>query len=245
MTLENPSDEIKVVRLYLEDWYYQPDGSGAKEFLPAKSLPLSACSWITFSPADLVLPAYSKQKINYSVSVPAEAKGARFASLFFETALGKGSLSESGRSAGLDVNVRVATLFFVEVKDTVARSAKIDNLKLKASTDGSGALEVSLDFENTGSTDITTSGNFNLMNASGLVSARGPFNNIYTFPGQKGVLLGAWKDKIPAGEYDLVVTVDLGKALADAGLENGPVITQEASVTIGENNQIIKVGPLQ
>jgi hypothetical protein len=106
-------------------------------------------------------------------------------------------------------------------------------------------LGISLDFENTGSTDITTSGSFNLMNTSGLVSARGPFSNVYTFPGQKGVLLGAWKDKIPAGEYDLVVTVDLGKALSDAGLESGPVITKETSVTIGENNQIVQVGPLQ
>jgi len=244
ITIENPSDEVKVVRLYLEDWYYQPDGSGAKEFLPAKSLPSSACPWITFSPADLVLPAFSKQKINYSVSVPAEAKGARFATLFFETALGKGSLAESERTAGLDVNVRVATLFYIEVKDTIERSAKIDNLKVKNSSDGS-SLEISLDFDNTGNTDITTSGSFNLMNASGLVSARGAFNSVYTFPGQKGVLSGIWKDKIPPGEYDLVVTVDLGKALVDAGLASGPVVTKEASVTIGENNQIVQVGPLQ
>ncbi|MDD3275128.1 MAG: hypothetical protein PHN16_05195 [Candidatus Omnitrophica bacterium] len=245
ITLDNPSDEVKIVHLYLEDWYYQPDGSGAKEFLPANSLPSSACSWITFSPTDLVLPAFGKQKINYAVSVPPGAKGERFATLFFETALGKGELASSGRSAGLDVNVRVATLFYIEVKDTVERSAKIDNLKVKPSADGSGALEISLDFENTGNSDITTSGNFNLMNSEGLVSARGAFNSVYTLGGGKGVLSSAWKEKIPAGEYDLVVTVDLGKALTDAGLEGGPVITKEASVTIGENNQVVRVGPLK
>jgi hypothetical protein len=244
ITLENPSDEVKIVHLYLEDWYYQPDGSGAKEFLPANSLPSSACPWITFSPADLILPAFSKQKINYAVSVPVGAKGARFATLFFETSLGKEELSSSGRSAGLDVNVRVATLFYVEVKGTVERMASITNLKVKNSGDGPG-LEISLDFENTGNTDISTTGSFNIMNSEGLVSARGAFNSVYTLGGGKGVLSGSWGEKLAPGEYDLVITVDLGKALIEAGFEGGPVITKEASVTIGENNQVVRVGLLK
>ncbi|MHB8155536.1 MAG: hypothetical protein ACYDFR_05770 [Candidatus Omnitrophota bacterium] len=245
ITLDNPTDENKSMRLYLEDWYYLPGGSGAKEFLPANSIPTSACSWITFSPADVIVPAFGKQKINYSVNAPRDASGARFATLFFETLIGKGNLSGSGRSAGLDVNVRVATLFYVEVKDTIQRTAKISNLNIQLSKEAKGSLDITLDFENTGNTDITTSGNFSLMNNEGLVSARGVFNSVYTFPGGKGSFLGTWKDKVPAGDYDLVITVDLGKALMDAGVGRGPMITKEASVTIGENNQIVQIGQLQ
>ena len=245
ITLDNPTAENKIMRLYLEDWYYLPGGSGAKEFLPANSIPTSACSWITFSPADVIVPAFGKQKINYSVNAPRDASGARFATLFFETLIGKGTLSGSGRSAGLDVNVRVATLFYVEVKDTIQRTAKISNLNIQPSKEAKGSLDITLDFENTGNTDITTSGNFSLMNNEGLVSARGVFNSVYTFPGGKGSFLGTWKDKILAGDYDLVITVDLGKALTDAGVGRGPMITKEASVTIGENNQIVQIGQLQ
>lgn len=245
ITLDNPTTQSKNMRLYLEDWYYLPGGSGAKEFLPANSAPTSACSWITFSPAEVTVPAFGKQKINYSVNVPPDASGARFATLFFETLISKSALSDSGRSAGLDVNVRVATLFYVEVKGTIERTAKINNLNIQPSKDEKGALEITLDFENTGNTDITTSGNFNLMNNQGLVSARGAFNSVYTFPGGKGVLLGIWKDKIPAGDYDLVITVDLGKALTDASMGRGPIMTKEASVTIGENNQIVQIGQLK
>ncbi|MCX5669576.1 MAG: hypothetical protein NTX89_05675 [Candidatus Omnitrophica bacterium] len=245
ITLDNPTAENKIMRLYLEDWYYLPGGSGAKEFLPANSISTSACPWITFSPADVVVPAFGKQKINYSVNAPRDASGARFATLFFETLIGKGNLSGSGRSAGLDVNVRVATLFYVEVKDTIQRTAKISNLNIQSSKEVKGSLDITLDFENTGNTDITTSGNFSLMNNEGLVSARGVFNSVYTFPGGKGSFLGTWKDKIPAGDYDLVITVDLGKALMDAGVGRGPMITKEASVTIGENNQIVQIGQLQ
>lgn len=245
ITLDNPTDQAKSMRLYLEDWYYLPGGSGAKEFLPANSIPTSACSWITFSPADVMVPAFGKQKINYSVNVPADASGARFATLFFETLISKGTLSGADRSAGLNVNVRVATLFYVEVKGTVERTAKISNLNIQPSKEAKGPLEITLDIENTGNTDITTSGNFSLMNSEGMVSARGAFNSVYTFPGGNGSLLGTWKGGISAGEYILVITVDLGKALTDAGIGRGPLITKEAPVTIGENNQIVQIGPLQ
>ncbi|MCX5699733.1 MAG: hypothetical protein NTX01_08575 [Candidatus Omnitrophica bacterium] len=245
ITLDNPTAEAKSMHLYLEDWYYLPGGTGAKEFLPANSIPTSACPWMSFSPADVMVPAFGKQRINYSVNVPPDATGARFATLFFETSISKSMLSGSGRSAGLDFNVRVATLFYVEVKGTIERTAKISNLNIQPSKEAKGSLDLTLDFENTGNTDITTSGNFNLMNNEGLVSARGAFNNVYTFPGGKGSFLGTWKDKIPAGDYDLVITVDLGKALTDAGIGRGPVMTKEASVTIGENNQIVQIGQLQ
>ena len=245
ITLDNPTDQSKSMRLYLEDWYYLPGGTGAKEFLPANSIPTSACPWITFSPADVTVPAFGKQRINYSVNVPRDASGARFATLFFETLISKGTLSGSGRSAGLDVNVRVATLFYVEVKGTIERTAKISNLNIQPSKESKGSLDITLEFENTGNTDITTSGNFSLMNNQGLVSARGAFNNVYTFPGGKGSFLGTWKNKLPAGDYDLVISVDLGKALTDAGIGRGPVMIKEASVIIGENNQIVQIGQLQ
>ena len=245
ITLDNPTAEAKSMRLYLEDWYYLSGGTGAKEFLPANSTPASACSWINFSPAEVTVPAFGKQRVSYSVNVPLNASGARFATLFFETLISQGTLSGSGRSAGLDVNVRVATLFYVEVKGTTERSAKISNLNIQPSKAARGSLDITLDFENTGNTDITTSGNFSLMNSQGLVSARGAFNSVYTFPGGKGPMLGVWKDKIPPGDYDLVISVDLGKALADAGIGRGPVITQEARVTLGENNQIVQIGQLQ
>lgn len=242
MTLENPTDKAKNIRLYLEDWYYLPGGSGAKEFLPVNSTAFSACPWITFSPAEVTIPPFGKQKINYVVSVPKDASGARFASLFFETLVTENSLSDLGRSAGLDISVRVATLFYVEVKGAAERKANISNLKIGPSNNKDGSLEITLDFENIGNTDITTSANFSLMSKDGIVSARGAFNDLYTFPGGKGIFLGVWKERITPGEYDLVITVDLGKALIDAGIGRGPVITKEASVTIGENNQIVQIG---
>ena len=242
MTLTNPTDKAKDIRLYLEDWYYLPGGSGAKEFLPAGSSADSACPWITFSPAEVTIPAYGKQKISYSVAVPKDASGTKYASLFFETLVSESPSSDVGRSAGLNISVRVATLFYIEVKGATERSAKISNLKIEPANKNKKSLDITLDFENTGNMDITTSANYSLISKDGIVGARGAFNDLYTFPGGKGTFLGTWSNNIPAGDYDLVVTVDLGKALMDAGTGRGPVITEEAPVTIGENNQIVQVG---
>lgn len=245
MTLTNPTDKPKNMRFYLEDWYYLPGGSGSKEFLPVNSTEFSASSWITFSPAEVIVPAFGKQKISYVINAPKDATGARFSSLFFETKIAESVLSDTGRSVGMDIAVRVATLFYVEVKGTAERKAEISNLKIGPSAKNDGSLEFALDFENTGNTDITTLGNFSLMNSDGLVSARGAFNDLYTFPGGKGILLGIWQGKIMPGVYDFIITVDLGKALIDAGMGRGPVITKEASVTIGENNKIVQIGQLK
>jgi hypothetical protein len=243
LLLQNPTDKPKNIRLYLEDWRYLPDATGAKEFLPASSTPLSACPWMDFSPGEVHIPPYGKQRINYSISIPKEASGARYASLFFETLVTEKLSTDKIDSAGLDITVRVATLFYVEVKGSAERKAKIDNLKIVK--DNKDALIISLDFENTGNTDITTSATFNLMDKKGKIYARGAFNELYTFLGGKGILQGIWKEQIPKGTYDLVVTIDLGKALIDAKIGRGPVITKEALVTIGENNQVVQIGQLQ
>lgn len=243
LVLENPSDKPKKVRLYLEDWRYLPDATGAKEFLPAGSTFFSACPWIEFSPSEVVIPAFGKQRINYTVFVPAEASGVKFASLFFETVVKQDTALKEELSLGLEVNIRVATLFYVEVKGTVKRSARISSFEVVSL--GKEGLEIKLDFENTGNSDITTEGSFYLMNKKGQVFARGSFNSLYTFPGGKGVLKGIWKEIVPPGEYDLVINIDLGKALQELGLGSGPLFIKEASVTIGENNQVVRVGILQ
>ncbi|MDD5130574.1 MAG: hypothetical protein PHS66_05960 [Candidatus Omnitrophica bacterium] len=245
ITIENPTAESKNINLYLEDWHYLHGSSGAKEFVSPNSMPYSACPWISFTPRNIQVPPFGKQKVSYSVNIPAGAEGARYASLFFETMVSKGvPLLKSGSYAGFDINIRVATLFYVEVQGTVFRSGQLNNLKVEPSQAVGGGLDINLDFANTGNTDIATLGEFILKNKEGAVVARGVFNNLYAFQHGKGALSSTIKEMIPPGVYGLKITVDLGKATAEAGMGNGPVITKEAVVTIGENNRVIEFGEL-
>lgn len=241
ITLDNPTSDPKHIKLYLEDWVYRsPDGS--KEFSPAGTNSLSAASWINFVPGEVTIPAFGRQKINYTVSVPEEARGGHYAIMFFESAPNEPSPQESG--VGVAVAIRVGCLFYVEPQGSIKRKAVLDDLRIeKKST--KELLRISMGFKNTGNVDITCGGTFDLLDQESVVYARGVFEEVYTLPGDSAELVATWNKKLPAGKYDLIMTFDLGKALEETNSGRGPVVTKEASVEIGENGEVIKVGELK
>jgi hypothetical protein len=242
--VENPTLGAYAMQLNLEDWYYLPSADGAKEFMPAGTFNRSCAPWITFSPSEFTIPAFGKQKINYSIRVPKDARGGYYTSLFFETSVGELPAPGKEREAGIDLRVRIATLFYVEAEGTIERKATIDNLSVTKDSSSDNLL-IRLDFENTGNVDITAGASFYLMDKKGLVCARGEFNNVYTFGGGKAKLNATWKKPIPAGIYDLVITLDLGKALQETLGKRVPLITKETEIEIGPKGEVIKVGELR
>lgn len=238
-------DKIKL-SVYFEDWAYTKTQDGSKTFYPANSKPNSCADWVSYSPSEFVLPPYGIQTINYVARVPKEATGAHYAVLFFETSflseMDDSSVSDEIR-AGTSLNIRLGSLFYIEAKGTVNRTAELTNLFV--TKNDSGNLDISLDFKNTGNADITAVATYDLINESGLVYARGQFNNVYTFPEDEAKMTGAWKDKVPKGKYDLIITMDLGKVLEEANLGRGPVIVKESQIEVGDNGEILKVGDLK
>jgi len=243
ISLENPTKDARSMRLYLEDWRYLAAGDGTKEFLPAGTLENSCASWITFSPAEFVIPPFGRQRVSYSVRVPQEVSGGYYAALFFETQLGKVGKVEAGREANIDLKIRIATLFYVEAEGSAKRTFDIDNFSLtKLGADG--GLLIKLDFKNTGNVDITCGGSFYLMDNKGQVLARGELKDIYTFAGSSGEIQAKWEEPIPSGTYDLVLTLDTNKALQETIGTRIPPVTKETEIKIGPQGQILSVGQL-
>lgn len=236
--VENPTAETKNMRVYLSDWYYLPAADGSKEFRPAGTLPLSCASWISFSPSELTLPPFSRQKVNYSIRAPEGARGGYYAALFFESLFAKQEIGKDEMSAGMNIAVRIATLFFIDVKNTVKRDCQLSNLKIN-----NGIL--ALDFKNTGNADITAAGTYHVMGSDGLIITRGQFDSVYTFAGSEAKMVSEFRKELPEGTYDLVVTLDLGKALEEDQSGRGPIVTKETSIEIGANGMITGLGELK
>jgi hypothetical protein len=246
--LTNPGPAPRAMRIYLEDWHYVPDWDGTKAFVPANTTSHSCASWISFSPKEFTISPYGKQRINYTVKAPEKAEGGYYAVLFFETVVAGGTaVTDKEIGAGMNINVRIGSIFYVEIQNTVIRRAVIDNLKLRKES-SPDRLYLSADFHNTGNVDITAGGTFHIMDRIGKVYARGDFNNVYTLGGDSAQFNAMWdtfKGPIPAGTYDLIVTINLGKALEEAGMGRGPVITKEAEVDFGNNGKVARVGNLK
>ncbi len=242
INVDNPTSEAKFIKAYLEDWAYLPLCDGTKDFKSAGTTGLSAASWISFSPSEFTIPPFGRQVLNYSVKVPNNAQGGHYAVMFFENYMGDPNKVAEGQ-VNVNVTIRVASLFYIESEGTVRREAKISNFEVKNSKDG--VLEISAKLDNIGNVDITTKSTFFILDKKGVVQARGEFNDAYTFPGDSVILTSSWKEPIPAGSYDLVLSVDLGRALEELELGRGPVITKEARLIIGADGNVTNVGALK
>jgi hypothetical protein len=237
--VENPGSEPKTVRAYLEDWAYVEPFDGTKDFRPAGSSASSASSWITFNPSELALSSGGRGKINYVVKVPEKAEGSRQCAMFLESM----ATAPGAEGVGVNLAVRVAVLFYVEVQGTTKREIALNELSVKRSS--KGMLEIALPIKNTGTVDLMTGGTFNIMGANGMIAGRGEFNNVYMLPGDSGVLKASWSLPIEPGDYSLVLTLDLGKALEELNMGRGPVIVKEASLKIGSGGEIESAGALK
>lgn len=244
------TDKIKI-KVYLEDWVYTKIQDGTKDFFPAKSTSLSCSDWLTFSPSEFVLLPFGTETINYIARVPPDAKGGHYSVMFFETSLLREDAGRVGEilpaeelRAGTFLNIRIGTLFYAEAKGTVKREGELSNLSVTKDLKINYLL-ISSDFKNAGNTDITAGGTFHIIDREGMVLARGEFKNVYTFPGDTAKLTATWKETLAKGKYDLILTLDLGKALEELQMGRGPVMTKEAEIEIGEGGRVIRVGDLK
>lgn len=239
--VENPSEDSLLVKAYLEDWAYTSLHDGTKEFFPAGITSVSCAKWVNLSLSEFVIPPFGKQKVNYTVNVPKNAAGGYYSVLFFESLLAQPKLKQT---AQLGVVVRIGTLFYIEPAGTIKRSGEISKLVLEKKAN-KGPLSISFDLKNSGNTDITSAATFHIMDKQGMILARGEFSDSYTFAGATAKLNATWSNPLPKGKYDLVLTVDIGKALEEAKLGRGPVLIKEAEIEVGDAGQIIRTGALK
>ena len=204
INVENPASENKEVRVYTEDWYYVAGGDGSKEFRPAGTLPLSSASWITVAPTQFNLPARSSMPVHWTVSVPRDASGGHYSVVFFESLIAR-ALPEAG--GGVNVAVRVGALFYIEPKGTIERRLRLRELSLAQERK---SIDLNAQLYNTGNVDISGSGVFNIIDAQGIVYARGEIGEVYTLPGDNVQISGVAGAQLRAGTYDLVITLKSG-----------------------------------
>lgn len=220
ITVENPTDQPAVMKAYLEDWAYTEAGKGDKEFGPAGTFPYTAAPWITFVAPDPEVPAFGRSVVRYTVKVPEESSGGRYAVLFFETVIGQ-MPNEEG--VVVDVAGRIGTLFFIEVKGASRRAGEIESLSVLP-PQGNKPMELETVFKNTGDTAIIVEGNFLIMDAEGQVKGRGDLEKLYTFPGHRSTGITKWVGRLAPGQYTVLATYALGK---------GQSLVEEKSFSIG------------
>lgn len=205
--VENLASTPLEVSVYLEDWEYLEGGTGDKKFSVPGSSPWSASRWITYHPKQLRLPAKGVGVVEYTIQVPLESSGGRYAVLFFESKLA----STAPNTEGVNVQYlgRLGSLFNVEVTGTIERTGEIQEVII-GRPDDSRPLTLGYTFLNTGNIAIRPKAYFNIIDASGRYFGRGELDQLYTFPHRGGSTTTEWIGQLPVGAYTVLLTVDLG-----------------------------------
>ena len=169
--------------------------------------------------------------------------------MFFETTTNQGGGIDVDKfltalRSGVSLDIRIGSLFYVDVQGTVDRKAQLTNFSVKKDPKNKYLL-ISSNFKNIGNADISTESTYAITDKSGMVYARGKFNPIFTLPGDNAQLEATWKEPIPQGTYTIILTVNLGKAIEEAELGRGPIMLQEATFEVNANGEVTKVGSTQ
>lgn len=205
--LENQANEPVRLEVYLQDWEYLEGGTGEKLFSAPGTSPWSAAAWISYFPKQLELPAKGTGVVEYTIRVPADASGGRYAVLFFESVLARAKESDQGVT--VQYTGRLGSLFEVEVAGTLRRTGEIAEVTL-GRPDEDRPLTLGYAFRNTGNVTLRPKAYFNIVDRTGRYFGRGEFTPLYTFPGRAGSTTSEWTGRLEPGDYTVVLTVDLG-----------------------------------
>ncbi len=203
--VNNGGNKPAKVTAYISDWIYKPEGDGNKVFSPPATTPLSCAKWINVFPTEFDLYPDEIRSINYTITVPAEATGGHYAVIFFETDLGVQDI----KGMAVKVKGRVGSLVYIESQGHVTRIGEVTEVKTVA-PQGGNPLTMEVDFINKGNVDLTAKGTFHIIDSEGNIYARDKLEEMYTLPGDAVKRTTSWSGTLEKGEYDLILTYDLG-----------------------------------
>ncbi len=212
MYVSNTTNKELSVRAYWQDFEYQPPYEGAKAFVPEGTTKLSASKMMSFAPLVFKLAPFGKQKIEYSINVPNDAKGGYYGVLFFEKAP-----DPLEAQMGISIVTRVGSLFFIETKSR-SKQSTVTNVNVKDD-------KVVGTFNNQGDVILIPRMTYNVFDKEGLVADRGELKKIYVPPGASADWEMAMPIKLGVGQFSIVLNTDL---------DEGDVIVTEMNVSIDD-----------
>jgi hypothetical protein len=205
INVDNTSGEGQNVKVYWEDFQYQPPYDGTKSFLPAGTAPRSASQWVTCSPQEFHLDSFGKQRVDCIITIPAQIDGGYYGVLFFEK-----EEAPAKEQIGVNIVTRVGSLFFIEPKDKV-KKAVIQDIKLVANA-------LVGQFVNQGNVVLVPRMTYYVLDEGGMVANRGEAKKLYVPPGASAVWEIPLPENLGTGRHTFVVNCDL---------EEGDVVVKE------------------
>jgi hypothetical protein len=205
-SVSNSGNQPVAIRSSVTDLWY--DEKNEKTFGPAGSSPHSAAPWIQFVPRLLTVDANSSARLTAFITPPADARGGHYAVAFVES---KPELAQSPTPDAQPVyaNIRLGALVLLTVDGTAQHDVQLSDFVLAPPT-GQDNLKLEFTVANKGNTHVFPKATLAILNREKQMVAKTEADVKRFLPGQTDTLEMSWGARLPAGEYEGVLTVVYG-----------------------------------
>lgn len=224
--------------------FYKNDQNGFPIFVSEKNPELEdTTTWVEISKEPVMVPARGSTNVKYKVNVPTTAKpGGKYVSVAYQPV--------KGEVEGVKVNVRAASLLFLNVEGEIIRKGEVTQFGLPENQATDQPFTFDVNFKNTGNTHIKPTGSIEIVDQTSgekltkiakyldpesneeIIADVIPINLNKTnvLPNSDRIFKGEWVENIKEGKFKAIMEVNY--------LEGANPIKQEFEFEIKENLKV-------
>ena len=216
LTVRNKGMEPVAIKIELGDWVL--DASGETALCPPGSTEYSCASWIDISPQEIIIPPANNRDVNITIRVPDDSVGGHYASILIEAVP---ALERGQEATSVFIIAKLAVFVLQETEGKTNKAGKIVSFEIEKPGENK-PLRATYGFKNEGNAYIGIKGLINIIdkdgNTRGRAASHAPKG---TFPGDIVYDTVEWFGSLPKGDYDVILTLELGK-------DSLPLVEQKA-----------------
>lgn len=208
----NPERLTLDIRVYPQDWSFDPDGSLA--FDPPGTLERSAASWIDYAPVEFALEPGGVATVEYEVRVPSGIQPGSYWAVLFVEGRPQGEVR-----GGAGFRVRLGHVLFLDVppldESGAIRGIFTDDVR----ESGVPAKQFGVFYANTGTTVQEVTGYIEIQPFSGGDPLRIPVDAVTVLPNSERLITRRLVGPLAGGDYLVLVVLNYGDPEVDVAGE--------------------------
>lgn len=207
--VRNEGNEKVRIKVSMQDWYLSEEGTPV--FQKGGTQARSCVGWMKINPVDFLLQPGEKKVVRYSVAIPAGIKdGGYWGAFVFET-VPQIEPGQKTKSVAIKGNI-AAIVYLVAGKPVPA--GDISDMGYEVVK---GEKRIFTRIKNSGDVHFRIKGNLKITDEAGKTVQTVDLPDVPVLAGASRTIPVSLGDKLPAGKYTAVATVDIGAKAILAG----------------------------
>lgn len=209
MEVRNEGNEKARIKVSMQDWLLSEEGTPT--FKKAGSQGRSCTGWMKINPVDFQLQPGEKKLVRYSVSIPDGVKNGGYRGAFMFETVPQVEPGQKSKAVAIKGNIAAVMYLVVGKTEPVGDIADMNY-------DGSKKeRRVLIKINNSGEIHFRVKGSVKIANEAGKTVQTAELPDVPILPESARAIPVTLDEKLPAGKYTAVSTIDIGAKVILSG----------------------------